>query len=92
MHEAILIPTQLYSSLLLLVIFAITRSAQEKPHREGEIFFLYLLLYAIKRFFIEFWRADNPHIFFGLTLFQILSIILFFLACLKLAMLKKSHA
>jgi phosphatidylglycerol:prolipoprotein diacylglycerol transferase len=50
---------------------------QDRPHPKGQIFLIYLLLYALKRFFIEFLRADNPIIFLGLTLFQALSIILF---------------
>jgi phosphatidylglycerol:prolipoprotein diacylglycerol transferase len=83
-----LIPTQIYSSLALLVIFFILRHLQERPHRAGEIFFTYLALYALKRFFIEFWRADNEIIFLGLTLFQVFSLIIFTLAFLKLLALK----
>jgi len=76
-HEAVLIPTQAYSSLILVLIFAVLRFLQDRPHKEGQIIFVYLLLYCTKRFFIEFWRADNPHIFMNLTLFQIFSIVLF---------------
>lgn len=83
-HSAVLAPVQLYSSALLLAIFAILRFAQERSHRKGEIFFLYLLLYSFKRFFIEFWRADNPAVFAGLTLFQLLSAAIFSLALTKL--------
>lgn len=89
-HEQILIPTQAYSSLILIFIFITLRILQERPHRPGEIFFLYLLFYSIKRFVIEFWRADNPHIIFDLTLFQVLSILLFFLAVIKLILIKKT--
>ncbi|MDD5595345.1 MAG: prolipoprotein diacylglyceryl transferase [Candidatus Omnitrophica bacterium] len=91
-HKATLIPTQLYSSLLLICIFIILRFLQDKPHKEGEVFFTYLLLYSLKRFFIEFWRADNPVIFWGLTLFQILSVIGFFLAMIELVLLKIKKA
>ncbi|MDD5246062.1 MAG: prolipoprotein diacylglyceryl transferase [Candidatus Omnitrophica bacterium] len=76
-HGAELIPTQLYSSLFLIVIFVILRIIQERPHQAGKIFFAYLLLYSLKRFLIEFWRADNPGVLWGLTLFQVLSIIMF---------------
>lgn len=84
----ILIPTQLYSSFFLLVIFVILRIMQERPHKDGEIFFAYLLLYSIKRFIIEFYRADNPVVLFGLTLFQLLSLAVFLLALTKLFILK----
>jgi len=83
-----IIPVQLYSSLILILIFIILRFLQDRPHREGEVFFTYLMLYSIKRFFIEFWRADNEIILFRLTLFQILSIFLFCLAALKLYLTK----
>jgi len=91
-HNAVLIPTQIYSSLALIFIFIILRFLQDKPHQEGTIFFVYLLLYSLKRFFIEFWRADNKIIFGGLTLFQILSILLFCLSIAQLTFIKKSKS
>lgn len=86
-----LIPIQLYSSLALIFIFVILRFLQDKPHKEGGIFFAYLLLYSIKRFFIEFWRSDNEIIFLGLTLFQIISAVVFCFAFLKLILIKRTH-
>ncbi|MCM8801476.1 MAG: prolipoprotein diacylglyceryl transferase [Candidatus Omnitrophica bacterium] len=78
-HRKFLIPTQMFSSLILLIIFIALRFYQDKPHRTGRIFFAYLILYSLKRFFIEFLRADNPVVFYSLTLFQLLSIGLFLL-------------
>jgi phosphatidylglycerol:prolipoprotein diacylglycerol transferase len=86
-HNAVLIPTQIYSSFLLLLIYLVLRFLQERPHTQGKIFFTYLLLYSLKRFFIEFWRADNPAFVWGLTLFQIMSIALFVVALVKLFLL-----
>lgn len=83
------IPIQLYSSLILLFIFIILRFLQGRPHQEGRIFFTYLLFYSFKRFFFEFWRLDNPAVFSGLTLFQLLSIIVFCIAVTKLALMRK---
>lgn len=85
------IPTQLYSSLILTLIFLLLRFLQDRPHQEGKIFFLYLLLYSAKRFFIEFWRADNPVIFLSLTLFQLISIVVFTLSAIKLFLIKRPH-
>lgn len=76
-HGAILIPTQLYSAVLLVFIFISLRFLQKRPHQDGQIFFAYLLLYSAKRFFIEFWRGDSPTILFGLTLFQFISLAVF---------------
>jgi len=73
-HDAVLIPTQLYSSLLLLFIFIVLRVMRESPHRDGQIFLSYLLFYCTSRFFIEFFRADNPALFWGLTIFHLMSI------------------
>ncbi|MCX5697792.1 MAG: prolipoprotein diacylglyceryl transferase [Candidatus Omnitrophica bacterium] len=86
-----LIPTQVCSSLALILIFFALRFMQERPHKNGEIFFAYLLLYSLKRFFIEFWRGDNPVVLRGMTLFQILSVIVFFLALTKLVIIKKKN-
>jgi len=77
------IPAQLYSSLILVLIFIILRILQERPHKEGRIFFTYLLLYSLKRFFIEFFRGDAQIIFAGLTLFQLMSIAIFIFAAIK---------
>ena len=87
-HQAVLIPTQLYSSLALLFIFIILRRLQERPHKEGEIFFFYLLLYSTKRFLIEFWRADTEKIILGLSLFQIMSMIIFLFSLIKILKIK----
>jgi len=84
------IPIQIFSSLLLLIIFIILGFLQERPHKAGEILFLYLILYSIKRFFVEFWRADNKILMFGLTYFQIIAIAIFFFSVWKLLSLKRS--
>lgn len=88
--EYLTIPLQVYSSLLLIFIFIVLRLLQDRPHRNGQIFFTYLLLYSAKRFFIEFWRADNEIVFLGLTLFQLISIAIFCLSVLKLFAIIKS--
>lgn len=89
-HQSVRIPTQIYSSLVLILIFIFLRLLQERPHRDGEIFFTYLLLYSLKRFFIEFWRADNDIIFLGLTLFQLISLAVLFLSIFELTAIIKS--
>jgi phosphatidylglycerol:prolipoprotein diacylglycerol transferase len=90
--DKILIPTQLYSSLLLILIFVILRFRQNTKHLPGEIFCGYLFLYSLKRFFIEFLRNDSPREFFGLTLFQILCLAVFLVSLgisIKLFLIKK---
>lgn len=87
-QDAVLIPTQLYSSLFLVLIFIFLRFLQERPHQDGVIFFAYLLLYTAKRFFIEFWRGDSPAIACGLTIFQLISIAIFLIALIGLFKIK----
>lgn len=76
-HGQVLIPTQAYSSLLLILIFIILRFMQDRRHLPGQILASYLLLYSLKRFTIEFFRNDTPKTFYGLTLFQLLSLAVF---------------
>jgi phosphatidylglycerol:prolipoprotein diacylglycerol transferase len=90
LHKAVLIPIQLYSSLVLIVIFIFLRFLQDRPHKQGIIFFFYLLLYSASRFFIEFWRADNEIIFYSLTLFQLISIATFFISLFWIFLILKS--
>lgn len=76
-HNEYLIPTQLFSSLDLLAIFVILRTLQEKAHRQGFVFVVYLLLQSFERFLIEFFRNDSSRAFFGLTIFQVMSAAIF---------------
>jgi phosphatidylglycerol:prolipoprotein diacylglycerol transferase len=52
-------PTQLYESLATLLIGAILLWRFNRKKRDGEIFLLYLMLYAVARFFLEFLRGDE---------------------------------
>lgn len=88
----VLIPTQLYSSLLLILIYIYLRFRQVRQHLPGEILCSYLFLYSLKRFFIEFLRNDSPRDFYGMTFFQILCLLVFLLSLaifVKLFVIKK---
>jgi phosphatidylglycerol---prolipoprotein diacylglyceryl transferase len=52
-------PTQLFESLATFVIFGILLWRYCHKKRDGEIFLLYLTLYAVARFFLEFIRGDE---------------------------------
>jgi phosphatidylglycerol:prolipoprotein diacylglycerol transferase len=54
-----LYPTQPIMSLTSLSISAILLWRYSRKSRDGEIFVLYLALYAVARFFIEFLRGDE---------------------------------
>jgi phosphatidylglycerol:prolipoprotein diacylglycerol transferase len=89
--EFVLVPVQIISSFLLLLIFIFLRFLQSRPHKPGQIFYAYLFLYSIKRFLIEFWRADNPVVFFNFTLFQLISVLIFVFSAVKLTIILKDR-
>lgn len=54
-------PTQLYSALLLMIIFICLFIYSRRPHNSisGMYFFIYITCISAERFFIDFWRADR---------------------------------
>lgn len=69
-------PTQLYEIGIALVMFAILWNAGRRRLHQGQLFSLFLGLYAIERFFIEFVRAKGDRFIFGLSTSQGASILL----------------
>lgn len=69
-------PVQLYNSFLNLMIFFVLIRIFRKRKSRGEVFAFYLILHPFMRFWTEFLRGDNGKIFFGLTIFQVVSILL----------------
>jgi len=75
-HEAWLHPTQLYLSGALFLIFFILKKFQKREHQIGDVFLVFLILDAVQRFFIEFFRDDHPGTSFYLSTFQWTSILI----------------
>jgi phosphatidylglycerol:prolipoprotein diacylglycerol transferase len=69
-------PTQLYESLATFAIFLGLMWFRKNKTRNGQVALLYVLLYAPARFTIEFFRGDNPQILFGLTISQVISLLM----------------
>ncbi len=69
-------PTQVYSSLKGLVIFLALIVAEPKLRTRGATFGLFLILYGIGRFTIDFFRfyEENARVLMGLTFNQVISI------------------
>lgn len=66
-------PTQLYSSLLLFIIFLLMRYVFSKYMvKTGQLTAIYLMLASAERFLVDFWRADQE--FFELVYLQFLSL------------------
>jgi phosphatidylglycerol---prolipoprotein diacylglyceryl transferase len=68
-------PTQLFSSSGLFVIFAFLFYLQTRRRFRGEIISLYLVLYGVLRFFVEFLRGDSGPVLFDLSFSQIISVL-----------------
>jgi phosphatidylglycerol:prolipoprotein diacylglycerol transferase len=66
-------PTQLYSTGILLCIFALFYCVlQYRLVKPGQLFSLYLVCASLERFIVDFWRADRT--FFDNPAYAILSI------------------
>ncbi len=78
--ETPLHPTQLYSALVNFILFLYLWQRKNKPHYPGEIFWQYLIGYSGTRFIIEFLRADERGVIFGLPFTQVLSLFIFLVA------------
>lgn len=84
-------PSQLYEALKNFFIFFALWYLKNKRLPKGALFLIFVCLYSFLRFFIEFFRAPDAQIGFiyGLTLGQILNIIMFFAGMFFLYRLKK---
>ncbi len=78
------LPTQIFSALALLGIFALLLLLTRRATFPGEVFWGYILLYGGARFVLELFRGDNPALAAGMSLYQWISL---FLAALALGML-----
>jgi phosphatidylglycerol:prolipoprotein diacylglycerol transferase len=69
-------PTQLYDAgaelLILVVLLATERKGRPFP---GRTFWLYILLYGISRFIIEFFRGDDRGMILGVSTSQFVSLV-----------------
>jgi len=85
-------PTQLFESFGNLIIFIILNNVYKKKNSDGVVFVLYLFLYSLLRFLIEFLRGDYRGSFIlGLSVSQIISICIFVIALLLVLKNKKGN-
>ena len=86
-------PTQLYEAGAEALILAILLSTERKGrYFPGRTFWLYLLLYAVSRFIIEFFRGDDRGVVLGVSTSQFISILLAPLAIFMLVYLSRAEA
>ncbi|MBI4698109.1 MAG: prolipoprotein diacylglyceryl transferase [Nitrospirae bacterium] len=87
-------PTQLYESAAELSIFIFLMFFRKRKTFDGQIFWIYILLYSVTRFIIEFFRGDEIRgfIYDGISFSQGISIALFLTAMIFLVFLRKKSA
>lgn len=69
-------PTQIYESLATFAIFVMLMLFRKRKTNHGQVAWLYAVLYAAARFVIEFFRGDNPPVFMGLTISQVIGVVI----------------
>ena len=70
-------PTQLYSALTGLILFAVVSAFFPFRRRDGEVMAVLMIAYPISRFLIDFLRDDEAPLGSGLTIAQFVSLVLF---------------
>lgn len=73
-------PTQLYSAILSVIIFFLLTAAEPKKKFEGQILWLYVGMYSVARFIVEFWRVGVRDYFAPFTATQVFCVLLAVLA------------
>jgi phosphatidylglycerol:prolipoprotein diacylglycerol transferase len=83
-------PTQLYEAgaELLILVFLLATERKGRPY-PGRTFWGYMLLYAVSRFIIEFYRGDERGMIMGWSTSQFISLILAPLSLFMLITLRK---
>ncbi|MGB4657986.1 MAG: prolipoprotein diacylglyceryl transferase [Mobilitalea sp.] len=87
-----LVPTQLLSSAGNFMITAILLLYARKERKQGHIGALYLFLYSIGRFVIEFFRNDYRGYIGVLSTSQCISLVVFLVTALMLYMSNKTNS
>lgn len=84
-------PTQLYSSFNLFLLFAFMVFFRRYKKFHGHIFWLYVVLYSVNRFLLEFLRGDDRghFIFASLSTSQTVGMIMFVVGIFMLNYLKR---
>lgn len=87
-------PTQIYSSLNGLFIFLILVALRRVKSFEGQLFWMYVLLYSVSRSFIEMFRGDARGMLMGgaVSTSQFIGLIVAVIAVLMMIKLRSSNA
>lgn len=85
------IPTQIIESFFLFLIFFSLRLVSRRKKLEGQVFVLYLILYGVVRFVIEFYRGDPRGQILRLSTSQFFSLVAIIFGFILWLRLKTRH-
>jgi phosphatidylglycerol---prolipoprotein diacylglyceryl transferase len=85
-------PTQLYESFAALLMFFILLRMNNRPHRKGAVFGLFLILLGIERFLVEIVRAKDDRFLGPFTIAQLISVVLVVVGGVLIAYAERSEA
>ncbi len=77
-------PTQLYEIVIMFVVFLYIWKIRKLDKPAGWLFSIYLILAGLERFLIEFLRSTTPSPIPGLSLAQLMAVIIIIIGAVKL--------
>jgi len=83
-------PTFLYESVLDFLMFIVLFNMVRKQKKSGIVTSYYLILYAVVRIFVEYFRIDSVMYIKSMPIAQFVSVIMLFIGVLLLYIRKKS--
>lgn len=81
-------PTQVYLSLCFLAIFVMLKKIYENNKIDGAVFALYLAMFSLVSFFVDFLRGDLAVVFLNLRISQFVSLAILFISLIMLVSLR----
>lgn len=81
-------PAEVWEGQGDILIFVLLLFYSAFPHKKGQVFCLYVMLYAMERFFLEFLRGDYVNLTLGLKSAQMTSVIAFAIALIAFIILQ----
>lgn len=69
-------PTQIFEVVLGFIMFAILWRLRKHTHKAGWLFGMYCVVAGIERFIVEFFRAKDDRVVAGLTLAQVIGLMI----------------
>ncbi|MBU4376978.1 MAG: prolipoprotein diacylglyceryl transferase [Candidatus Omnitrophica bacterium] len=81
-------PVQVYLSVCFLAIFVILKKIYENNKIDGVVFALYLAMFSIVSFFVDFLRGDLAVVFLNFRVSQIISLAILIISLIMLVSLK----